>query len=376
MKEFHMLENLPLLHDQVDTPALLIYKDKLDKNIQHMQDLAVSAGVALRPHLKTHKSVWIAKKQLATGAIGVTVAKLSEAERMAENGITNIMIANQITHPGKMSRLALLNNNIELIIGIDNPDQIDLLKPMFRNEHKPLNVSIEINSGFNRCGVVPDGSLYELADKINQSGYLQLAGLFTHAGQVYGAKSSGEVKRTGIHEGRVMENACNLLAQKNIKVKVVSVGSTPTVKYSAYNSVVNEIRPGNYVFYDNIQCHLHSCQPEDCALYVLATVISQPDPGQIVIDAGSKALGLDRAHATSLIPGYGRIVNLECVIERVSEEHGVILLDHSVKIPLGSPLLIIPNHACAVVNLYAKYHLIESDRLTEIITIDARGCSQ
>lgn len=371
-----MPDTYSVIHDQVDTPALLIYKDKLDKNIQHMQDLAVSAGVALRPHLKTHKSVWIAKKQLATGAIGVTVAKLSEAERMAENGITNIMIANQITHPGKMPRLALLNNNIELIIGIDNPDQIDLFKPMFRNEHKPLNVSIEINSGFNRCGVVPDGSLYELADKINQSGYLQLAGLFTHAGQVYGAKSSGEVKRTGIHEGRVMENACNLLAQKNIKVKVVSVGSTPTVKYSAYNSVVNEIRPGNYVFYDNIQCHLHSCQPEDCALYVLATVISQPDPGQIVIDAGSKALGLDRAHATSLIPGYGRIVNLECVIERVSEEHGVILLDHSVKIPLGSPLLIIPNHACAVVNLYAKYHLIESDRLTEIITINARGCSQ
>ena len=143
------------------------------------------------------------------------------------------------------------------------------------------------------------------------------------------------------------------------------------------NPVVNEIRPGNYVFYDNIQYVLGSCLSDQWALAVLATVISQPEPDRVIIDAGSKALNLDRgAHATQLIHGFGRLLNLTGEIIRLSEEHGVIKLDKNKKISLGSPVLIIPNHACAVANLYSHYHFIDSSGRVSKIPVDARGRSQ
>jgi D-serine deaminase-like pyridoxal phosphate-dependent protein len=174
-----------------------------------------------------------------------------------------------------------------------------------------------------------------------------------------------------------MEQAYHLLAREDIHVDVVSVGSTPTVAYSAQNPVVNEIRPGNYVFYDNIQYVLGSCGSDQWALAILATVISQPEPDRLVIDAGSKALNLDKgAHATQLISGYGRILNMDGEINRLSEEHGVIQLDSKKKISLGTPVLIIPNHACTVANLYTHYHFIdESGRICQM-PVDARGRSQ
>jgi D-serine deaminase-like pyridoxal phosphate-dependent protein len=372
-----ILTKIEYLHKQADTPALIVAQDKLNKNINKMQDLADRAGVKLRPHLKTHKSAWIAKRQLSAGAQGVTVAKLSEAERMADLGITDIMIANQITHPQKMGRLFDLNNKIKLIVGIDHPDQIPILDSTFRQTNKKLPVSIEIDSGLHRCGVQVDESLIKLAEEILNCDFLELVGIFTHAGQVYSARSRAEVKSIGTGEGKIMEEAVNLLQQKNIQARIVSVGSTPTAPYSAFNPVVNEIRPGNYVFFDSIQCSLFSCSPEDCALFVLATVISQPANDRIVIDAGSKALNLDRgAHATSLVKGFGRILNVNGEIVRLSEEHGVIKLHHPEKIKIGTPLLIIPNHACAVVNLYDFYHLIDDTGEINRIQIDSRGCLQ
>jgi D-serine deaminase-like pyridoxal phosphate-dependent protein len=365
------------LHEKIDTPALIIEHSKLDKNIRAMQELSASAGVRLRPHLKTHKSVWITHKQLKAGASGVTVAKLSEAEVMVQAGIKDILIANQITQSRKLHRLKQIHRQIRLLLAIDHPIQIDILHPLFVQETKKLEVMIEINSGLNRCGVNPGEKLIELADRIIQSGFLTLSGIFTHAGQVYAAHDAKEVKQIGEHEGKVIEKAYNALIKKNIKVPTISVGATPTVKYSAFNAVVNEIRPGNYVFYDNIQCHLQSCHPQDCALLVLATVISQPSDSQVIIDAGSKALGLDRgAHATQLISGYGLLLNINGQIERLSEEHGIIQLAQRQKIQIGSHVAIIPNHACAVVNLYNQYYLLNTDGAYQIMPVDARGCTQ
>jgi len=174
-----------------------------------------------------------------------------------------------------------------------------------------------------------------------------------------------------------MANAYGLLADQGLNVKVVSVGSTPTVPYSSNNPIVNEIRPGNFVFYDNIQYVLGSCNKEQWALAILATVISQPDADRIVIDAGSKALNLDKgAHATDIIRGYGKLLNIKGDIIRLSEEHGVIQLQNRESIPLGSPALIIPNHACAVANLYTSYHLLDSEGRIKKIPVDARGKSQ
>ncbi len=365
------------LHGEIDTPALIVDEQQLLKNIEKMQELANATNVQLRPHIKTHKSVHISKLLLNHGAIGITVAKVGEAEIMAKAGISDIFIANQVTHPLKLERLKQLHNKINISIGIDHSEQIKLLKKYFIDPKYPLSVLIEVDSGLHRCGTQLDESLNALAREIQRTDILKLKGIFTHAGQVYGASSKEELREIGQHEGTFMAKAFHQLSEEDIHVNVVSVGSTPTVAYSAENTFVNEIRPGNYVFYDHIQYVLGSCLQDQWALAVLATVISQPEPDRIIIDAGSKALNLDKgAHATQLLSSYGKIVNLDGEVIRLSEEHGVIKLASKRKISLGSAVLIIPNHACAVANLYSHYHFINASGKVYQMPVDARGRSQ
>jgi D-serine deaminase-like pyridoxal phosphate-dependent protein len=365
------------LHKSIETPALIVDQQQLEKNIQLMQQMANDNGVNLRPHIKTHKSVYISKLLIKNGAVGITVAKISEAEVMTKAGISDIFIANQITHPLKLDRLKNLHSSISLSVGIDHLDQALMLKDIFAGTDQALKVLIEIDSGLHRCGIQVGPDLVKLAREIVSINELSLLNLFTHAGQVYGTQSKKELQNIGELEGSIMAKAHDLLSGQGINLKVLSVGSTPTVAYSSKNPSVTEIRPGNYVFYDNIQYFLESCDEDRWALAVLATVISQPESDRIVIDAGSKALNLDRgAHATQLIKGYGKLLNMDGEIVRLSEEHGVINLNSSNTIPLGSPVLIIPNHACAVANLYSHYHLIDETGDIRQIPVDARGMSQ
>ena len=368
---------LKKLHRNIDTPALFIIEDRLDRNILQMQTLADENYSWLRPHIKTHKSVDIAHRQITLGASGVTTAKLSEAEIMFGSGIEDIFIANQITHPLKINRLKMLHAQCRVIIGIDNERQIELLRPAFEKTIRPLEVRIELDSGFGRCGVKDNKILLNLAQKINDQPWLLLEGIFTHAGQVYSAGSEEEVAQIGAAEAKAAELAYIFLNKKGIKVQTISVGSTPTAKYAVQNDAVNEIRPGNYVFYDGIQLALGSARAESCSLFVLATVISQPQKDQIVIDAGSKALGLDRgAHSIQLLAGYGTPVNINGNIERLSEEHGILKLKEAQPIDLGHPVIILPNHACSVANLFEKYYLISEHLEVEMINISARSKSQ
>ena len=368
---------LKKLHRNIDTPALFIIEDRLDRNILQMQTLADENYSWLRPHIKTHKSVDIAHRQITLGASGVTTAKLSEAEIMFGSGIEDIFIANQITHPLKINRLKMLHAQCRVIIGIDNERQIELLRPAFEKTIRPLEVRIELDSGFGRCGVKDNKILLNLAQKINDQPWLLLEGIFTHAGQVYSAGSEEEVAQIGAAEAKAAELAYIFLNKKGIKVQTISVGSTPTAKYAVQNDAVNEIRPGNYVFYDGIQLALGSARAESCSLFVLATVISQPQKDQIVIDAGSKALGLDRgAHSIQLLAGYGTPVNINGNIERLSEEHGILKLKEAQPIDLGRPVIILPNHACSVANLFEKYYLISEHLEVEMINISARSKSQ
>jgi D-serine deaminase-like pyridoxal phosphate-dependent protein len=349
----------------------------MDRNILHMQTLADENYSWLRPHIKTHKSVDIAHRQITLGATGITTAKLSEAEIMYGSGINDIFIANQITHPLKINRLKMLHAQCRVIIGMDNEQQIELLRPAFQKTIRPLEVRIEIDSGFGRCGVKENKVLLNLAQKISAEPWLLLEGIFTHAGQVYSAGSEEEVAKIGDAEAKAAELAHTFLHRKGIEVQTVSVGSTPTAKYAVRNDTVNEIRPGNYVFYDGIQLALGSARAESCSLFVMATVISQPQKDQIVIDAGSEALGLDRgAHSLQLISGYGTPINIEATIERVSEEHGILKLKQAHMINLGSPVIILPNHACSVANLFEKYYLISEHLEVEMINISARTKSQ
>ena len=365
-------QTLNKIHQQIDTPALLIHAAQMEKNRQAMQAVADKNNCTVRPHIKTHKSIRLAKKQLELGAAGITAAKTSEAEVMADAGIDNIFIANQVTHPLKIKRLFKLHRRAEIIIGLDHIKQIELLKPVFGGEQKPLKVRIEIDSGLQRCGLQIGNDLLYLAKEIINTAWIKLEGIFTHAGQVYAASSLQEIEEVGLLEGRIMADAKDFLQENGISINSVSTGSSPTAPFSVQNKAVTEIRPGNYIFYDAMQTALGSATKEQCAIYVLATVTSQPAPDRIVMDAGSKALNLDQTSGKS---GHGLAVNINGKIIRVSEEHGVIKLHQPQQVEIGSPVLIIPNHACTAVNLFDYFHLIENENI-ERIAVSARGKSQ
>jgi D-serine deaminase-like pyridoxal phosphate-dependent protein len=372
-----MIENFLPLFPLIDTPALLVDHSCLLGNIGKMQKIADNTDVHLRPHIKTHKSVYIAKKQLEKGAVGITVAKLGEAEVMSKAGINDIFIANQLAHPLKLHRLFILHKKINVSIGMDNVEQICLLNKIFTNPDRPLNILIEIDCGFNRCGIEPGIKLIDLASHVIKEPGLKLKGIFTHAGQVYRANSLSEVQQIGAEEGRIMQKAKNLLKAHGINIETVSAGSTPTAKYAAENPEVNEIRPGNYVFYDNTQLNLKTCMLNECSMFLLATVISQPANQRIIIDAGSKSLSLDQGiPVPQSLKNYGKLLNIDGAIVQLSEEHGIIHLNKPQKIEIGSPVLIIPNHACPVTNLFYFYYLIENNKIIKQINIDARGKSQ
>lgn len=366
-------EQLKKLHTQIDTPALLVLQSQLKQNIQAMQDVADQFKTALRPHTKTHKSPFIAQLQLKAGTRGITVAKLSEAEVMFNAGIDDIFIANQITHPLKLKRLQELHKKARLIIGLDSEQQIALLKPFFKEADKPLNVRIEINSGLNRCGVPVNEALVRLAQAVVRQPWLNLEGIFTHAGHVYAVGNRKEVETIGRHEGALMAEAKTLLEKTGIPIRTVSVGSTPTAPFSVQNAAVTEIRPGNYVFFDAMQIALGAAALKQCSLFVLATVVSRPEPTRLVIDAGSKALHTDGAALTG---HFGLPLNVSGKVVRLSEEHGILQVPESCPLNPGDPLLIIPNHACAVANLFEQYYLIDDALRIRHLPIDARGKSQ
>lgn len=373
-----VLKYLSSLHEHISTPALLVDLEQKDQNLRFMQQHADTFNVKLRPHCKTHKSIDFAKNQLAMGASGITVAKTSEAQQMAAAGIKDIFIANQVTQPAKIEILRELNTKVNLIVGVDHAEQILILQEYFADSEKPLKVRIEIDCGFHRCGVLAeDKELIPLAAKIKEIKWLQLDGLFTHAGHAYLANSKDEIKRIANQEAAEILKAAAQLRNNGIEVASISVGSTPTAEEVIKIPGITEARPGNYIFYDGIQQSLGVCTFERCSLFVLSTIIAQPDEKRIVCDAGSKALNLDKgAHSAQTIDHFGTLINLQGKITRVSEEHGIIELTQKQTVSIGSPLVIIPNHACAVANLYDHYHGVSKVGSVQTIPISARGMSQ
>lgn len=331
------------------SPRLVVDLGVLNDNIEIMQRAADSAGVALRPHIKAHKSADIMRLQLGAGAKGITVAKLGEAEVMAEAGATDIFIAYQLMGNDKYSRLTRLRQSARVTVAVDNAEHCRALHAATPHD-KPLDVLIEVDSGLARCGVLPQNVL-ALTRTILALPNLRFRGLFTHAGHVYGS-SKQDVARIGTEEAHIMVACAEELRRQGIAVDVVSTGSTPTALHNLSVKGITEIRPGNYVFNDAIQVGLGVVDESRCALLVEATVISTPSDNRVVIDAGSKVFGLDKgAHGMSVVTGFGRVLGWpELVIERLSEEHGIITGMGSLP-ELGQKLSIIPNHACVAVNL-------------------------
>ncbi|WP_017185801.1 alanine racemase [Alkalibacillus haloalkaliphilus] len=356
----------------LDTPSLLIQQDTMERNLMSMVGFAQSQHIALRPHIKTHKSVQIAKRQVEEGAVGVTVAKLDEAEVMVDGGIEDIFIAYPITKKQKVNRLKELTKQANIIASVDSEIGAKALSDTFENE--VLEVWIKVNSGLNRCGVEPGEETVNLAKYITALPGLELTGLYTHAGYSYGAKSNDERKRIANYEAESVVKSAQACEVEGIRIRHRSVGATPTFMEAGKVSGVTEVRPGNAIFYDMVQVGLGVAQPEDCALTVLATVVAKHSD-RIVIDAGSKSLSFEKgAHGNESVVGFGQVIGYpNLVIERLSEEHGVIPIDEQCELEVNDTVEIIPNHACVVANLFDEYVVCNSYKTVGQWAIDARG---
>lgn len=345
---------------QIDTPAVLIDIDRVEANLRRAQDYADAHSLKLRPHIKTHKLPRFARRAMELGAVGITVQKLGEAEVFAAAGITEIFLPYNIIGPAKLARLRALHGRVHITVTADSPDTVEGLSRTFADAATPLTVLVECDTGMGRCGVQTPAAALALAEKIANSPGLHFGGLMTYpaAGQV-------EANAAWLAAAKVALSAAGL------PPAVISNGGTPDLWRAHEVTAATEHRPGTYIYLDRFQVARGVGTLADCALTVLATVVSRPTEDRAIIDAGSKALTSDTLGLT----GFGLIEAYpEAVIVGLSEEHGTIDLTHCTDKPrIGDKLRIIPNHACVVSNLFDQVNLISGDRVVETVDVAARG---
>lgn len=362
----------------IDTPALLIDYDIMIKNIRDMQKKANEYKVKLRPHTKTHRMPQLAKIQKIEGASGITVAKLGEAVIMAENGLDDIFIANEVVGMSKVKKIRELNRRIKIKIGVDNEYQIDQLQEVFKDEEKGIEVLIEIEVGENRTGVITDEQLIKLAKYINQKDKVILKGVFSHEGHSYNVENVEECIKVAIESQKRTLRAANLVRDLGIEIDTVSVGATPSLMNGGIIDGITEIRPGTYILMDVGQGNAIS-DFSRCAAAVLATVISKPTKERVVVDSGAKALTAYTCNnGICAATGYGLIKNTNNIrLNGVFDEHGMIYdKDFRDNINVGDKIEIIPNHICPTCNLYDKAYLVSDGEIIEVIPVLCRGKSQ
>ncbi len=356
--------------EDLPTPAVLVDLDVLERNIATQAGRAREAGVRLRPHAKTHKCPEIARMQLAAGAAGISLAKTSEAEVFAAAGFEDIFIAYPVAGLGKAERLLALSDKLRLAAGTDSVEGARQLSEPFRAAGKTLDVLIKIDVGYHRVGVPPEDAL-DVARRTAELPGLRLRGVFTHAGQVYQAETPDAVARIGRLEGEILFSCADELRRAGLSVEEVSVGSTPSARHAMRVAGVTECRPGNYVFHDGSQAALGTCGPEDCAMTILATVVSVPARDRVCLDAGSKTLSQDTLRPRS--DGHGLILGTSSRLQSLSEEHGIARVEEGDSFRVGQRVRILPNHACVVSNLHDRLYGVRGGRVETEFSIAARG---
>lgn len=363
------------------TPSVLVDLDRVERNIERMQAAATARGLRLRPHAKTHKSIALARQQIDRGAVGVCCAKLGEAEVLAAGGIEDIRLPYPL-HPVNADRVLALLDRTRLSFIVDDLEVARGWSAALHGRGAEVDVLVKVDVGFHRCGIDPDGTgAAETVIRIAELPGLRFCGLLSHAGHAYGAASETELAAIAAAEARLLGTLSSSIAMAGGIVSEVSVGATPTARFSVQQENVTEIRPGNYIYYDRTQVGLGAATWNDCALTVLARVVST-GPDRVVLDSGSKTLTNDLARAFGSAPGYGVVFeDLDAaapqpslVIERLSEEHAnVRVLEGRRPVNTGDLVRILPNHSCVVSNLVDRAWAVRGQEVVGEIPIDARG---
>lgn len=361
---------------ELDTPSLLVDLRVLEANIARMAAFAKEHNVSLRPHVKTHKTPEIAHRQLAAGATGITVAKVSEAEVFAAAGVKDIFIAYPTIGEQKLRRVLELARHVRVIVGIDSEEGARQLSAAVEKAGIQVEVRLEVDVGLNRSGIDREKAL-DLAKLIADQPGLNLEGIFTFRGIFYAGGSDLDLDRAGKEEGQLMVDLADKLRAQGLAVRSISVGSTPTALAAGRVPGITELRPGTYVFNDMMQVRVGAARLEDCAASVLVTVASRPTPDRAIIDGGSKTFAADYGPgiAPLNLPGYGTVLGFpDAVFQSMSEEHGILRLGpNSQAIRVADKLRIIPNHICTVVNLFDQIIAVRDDKVEAVWPIAARG---
>jgi D-serine deaminase-like pyridoxal phosphate-dependent protein len=350
------------------------------RNIDRVQQLASAAGLRLRPHAKTHKSPVIARWQLDRGAVGVCCAKVGEAEVFAAAGIDNIRLPYPV-NPANASRVVRLMDRASVSIIVDHPNVARGWSEAMTRAGRTLDVLIKVDVGFHRCGIDPDAAgALDFIRAIDALPGLKLGGLLSHAGHGYSATSEDELSAIAAREAEILTTLRDRAHGAGIALDELSVGATPTLRFSARQRGLTELRPGNYVYFDRTQVSLGAASLDDCALTVAATVVSKPAADRIVLDCGSKTLTSDQARGIVEAPGYGAVLNgagdaidETLVIERLSEEHAVVRAAGGTRLEPGDRVRVLPNHSCVVSNLVDAVRLVDGDEVVETLAVAARG---
>jgi D-serine deaminase-like pyridoxal phosphate-dependent protein len=348
----------------IETPAVVVDTTRLERNLDRLQAAATAAGAALRPHAKTHKCLEIGRRQVAHGAVGLTVATLAEAEAFVADGCPSVFIAYPLWagSANRPARLAALHERTQLLVGVDSAAAAKALAAAVPG----VGVLIEVDSGQHRSGI-PVAQVTALATACRALG-LDVIGAFTHPGHAYGKPDPAVVAAAAADERAALAAAGAALAGLTDKAPVLSGGSTPTAE-AGVAAPLTEVRPGTYVFGDRQQMALAGLGEQDVALVVAARVVSAPRPGEAVLDCGSKALSSDRP---AWLKGFGLILEApEATIVMISEEHAVV---HGLTAPLrvGDLVRVVPNHVCPVVNLTGELLTADGDELTGRWQVTAR----
>ena len=344
----------------IDTPAVLIDLDKVERNLRAAQAFADRHGIRLRPHIKTHKLPRFALRQVALGAVGITCQKLGEAEVMADAGLTDIFLPYNILGAAKLARLKALADRVDLKVTADSVTTVNGYARTFAGAPRELLVLVECDTGGHRAGVQTPEAAVELARHIAAAPGLRFAGLMTFP-----------AKRTIADSNAWLARAVALLEAAGLPPEVVTTGGTPDLWHADDVTVATEYRPGTYIYLDRFQVAEGVGTFDDCALTVLATVVSRPTARRVVLDTGSKALTSDTLGLT----GYGCILEYpDAVIAQLSEEHAVVDLPEDSAAPeIGELVRIVPNHACPVTNLFDEVVLVRGDDVIETVPVAARG---
>jgi D-serine deaminase-like pyridoxal phosphate-dependent protein len=361
--------------DDVDTPALIVDLERMASNIEAMARLGRDGDLALRPHMKSHKIPELAVLQMEAGAVGITCQKLGEAEVMAAAGLRDITIAYPIIGERKVRRLVDLAHRVRITTLVDSIEGAQPLSEAAAADGITLDTLVEVDDGYHRCGVPPEHALPIARTVAFELPGLRFVGILAYEGQIYDLTDQSAVLATARRSYDVMGEVAERLRGASIPVERVSVGASATARAAADHPAVTELRPGSYIFQDRYQVSMGAASVEECALSVLATVVSVPAADRAIIDVGSKGLSWSPPVGTD---GYGLILgHEEAAIDRLADEHGILSVPEGARpFSIGERVRVIPNSHPPVVNAFSELIGYRVNRIDVVWPIAARGRMQ